>query len=852
VLRVTRRNLVAHRQRLLLTVVAVVVSVAFMTGTQVLTATVGASFDKVFADIYGHVDVVVRSTTAVETGLGAYRAPVAAEVLDPLRRAAGVVAVEGQVQGQVSLLDRSGRPLGAAARFGPPTYGLNWLQRPELNGWVLSAGRPPVGSGEVVIDRRSAGTGGYAVGDQIGVQVLGGVRRFTIVGIAGFGTTPDYAGSPAALFETPVAQELLAEPGRFNWIEVAGATGLSQEDLRARVAAELPDGTEAVTGRDFTRESQNVLRQIFDTIGKVLLAFGLVAVFVGSFIIHNTFTIIVAQRTREVALLRALGASRAQVVGSVAAEAVAVGVLASALGLVAGVGQAAVLRAVVRSLSSAMDLEPLTFTAGAFTTSFAIGVAITVVSALLPARRASKVPPVAALRRVATEAGGHGGRRLLVAAALGAAGAAALGSGLLVPDDRSVIRTGAGIAGIMLAAIVAGPAISVPLSRALGAPLRSFPGRLARANAMRNPRRTAATASALMIGVALIVLFAIVVQSLKSSVDSGVTTAFTADLIVDSGAVGPGGLDRGVAAELAAVPGVAADGVLGLEVGVATVGGQPAQVLGADLGRLAAFVTVSVRRGDLAGLREDEVAVPEAAADDKHLSVGDRVPMTMLAGGERTFRVGAVYDIPGVGGLGYLLSPGGFDANVPPAFQSYSQIHLRLAPGADPAAARRAVEDLVTARFPAARVVDVGQYGASQTEQLDVMLLLIYALLLLAVLVAGLGIINTLLLSVHERTREIGLLRAVGMERSQVRAAVRWESVIVSLQGTVIGMGVGALFAWALVTALGRESPVFGIALPWLQLAAVPAGALVAGVVAAVLPARTASRLAVLDAVANS
>jgi putative ABC transport system permease protein len=848
VLRVTLRSLAAHRYRLLLTVVAVVVSVSFMTGTQVLTATIGASFDKVFADIYQNVDVAVRSTTEVETGLGAYRAPVSADLVAAVGGVDGVAAVEGHVQSLVTMLDRNGRPLGSTT-LGPPTYGLNWHARPELNGWALSAGRAPVGGTEVVIDRRSADTGRYAVGDEIGIQVNRGVRRFTVVGVAGFGATPDYAGSPAALFDTPVAQELLVEPGRFNWIDVAGTDGLSQEDLRSRVAGQVPEGTEAITGHALTEESQNVLRQIFDTISKVLLAFGLVAVFVGTFIIYNTFSIIVAQRTREVALLRALGASRRQVLGSVALEAAVVGTLASVLGLAAGVGQAAGLRAVVAAVSSSVELERLTLTAPAFASSFAVGVAITVLSALVPARRASLVPPVAAMRTVAVERSEHGPRRVLGAAVLVLGGAAVLTGGLFLPTGHTVVLTGAGIFGVMLGAIVAGPAVSVPLSRVIGTPLRSFAGRLARANAMRSPRRTAATASALMIGVALIVMFAIVVQSLKSSIDSGVASAFTGDLIVDSGTLGPNGLDKRLAGELGAVDGVAE--VLGFEAGIATVGGQPAQVLGADLTRLPAFLRITVLSGDLAGLGDDQIAVPVQAAEDKSLQVGSVVPMTMLQGGERVFRVGAIYDIHEVGGFGYLTGAGGFDANFPPAFQTYNQIHVRLVPGADGPAVRARLEALVAGRFPTARVVDVAEYGAAQTRQLDVMLLLIYVLLLLAVLVAGLGIVNTLLLSVHERTREIGLLRAVGMERAQVRATVRWESVIFSLQGTAIGMVVGALFAWALVTALGRESPVFGVGVPWLQLVAVPLGALLAGVVAAVVPARSAARLAPLDAIAT-
>jgi putative ABC transport system permease protein len=847
VLKVALRGVVAHRHRLLLTFLAVVVSVAFMMATQVLTGTIQARFETIFSDIYRDVDVVVRSRAKVEADVGALRAPVSGDLVPTVGVVAGVKAAQGQVQSVVTLLDKDGEPMGSG-QFGSPTFGLNWLTNPDLNGWRLSTGRPPQAGDEVVIDERSADRAGYRPGDRIGIETRKGKGDFTVVGLAGFGETPDYAGSPAALFDTPTAQELLVQPGYFTWIRVAGEPDVSQEVLRTRIARELPATAEAVTAEAFTEESQDVFRRIFDILGRVLLAFGLVAVFVGGFIIYNTFSILVTQRTRELALLRAMGASRGQVLRSITVESAAVGAAASLVGLVAGLALAAALTALLSRSVPAAAGQGLRPSPLAFASSFAVGLAITVLSAFLPARRAAAIPPVAALREVEVDPTGHSPRRLALGVAITVVGAAVLWWGLFASAQDVAARTGAGIFGVMLGTIVLGPLFAGSLSGALGAPLRAFPGRLARANARRNPRRTAATASALMIGVALIVMFAIVVESLKSSVDRGLASAFKADLIVDSRTFGVGGFPPDLLDQVGAVPGV--EDVLGVQAGVVTVGKQPAQVLAADARRLDQFLNVTVDSGNL-DLADDEVAVPRALAADNNLQVGSDVPMTVLQGGERLFKVGAVYEVPNVGSLGYLMGPAGFAASFPPSFQQYNQIHVRTAPDADPAAVRRALRTVVTARQPSAQVVDVGEYAASQTQRLDVLLVIIDVLLLLAVLIAGLGIVNTLLLSIAERTREIGLLRAVGMARTQVRTTVRWESVIFSLQGTVLGMVTGGLLAWALVAALSRESALFTLALPWAQLAAVPLVAVVAGVLAALLPAATAARLDVLAAIAT-
>lgn len=849
-IRVSLRGLLSHTFRLLLTITAVMVSVAFMTGTQVLTATVSASFEKVFDDVYQNIDAVVRSTTKVETGFGALREPVSDTVVPTVRAVPGVTAAEGQVQGQVTILGKDGEPVGNP-QSGPPTFGLNWLTEPALNGWRLDAGAPPSGPDQVVLDKQTATAQGISVGQPVRIQTNKGVSDFSVSGIAGFGTTDNYAGAAAALFDTDTAQRLLVEPGKLTWINVAGEEGLTQPELTARIRQALPPGTEAITGEAFTNESQDVFRRIFDFLGIALLIFGIVALVVGAFIIYNTFSIIVAQRTKELALLRAVGASRGQVLGSVTLEALLVGVVASALGLLAGIGLAAGLTALLGATGGGIGDQGLAYPASAFVISMIVGTGVTVVSGFFPAWRASRIPPVAAMRDVAVDTGGRTRIRGVVGALLTAGGALLLYLGLFVAEENALAQVGIGIAGVFLGVTVLGPLFAKPMSRVIGTPVRSFTGSLARANAMRNPRRTAATASALMIGVGLIVTFAILIQSIKATVGNALDSAFTASLVVDSRAnPGQPALPYGVADQIAAVPGVATVG--GIAGGFATIDGNPTQVLGSDLATLGQFLKITTVEGDLATLGPDQIAVPRRQAEDKGWTVGTPVSSKFLVAGTPPVTVGAVYEISGLNtGIGALMSLDGFNARQPALFQTYNQVYVNVAPGADVAAVQAQLKPLVKGISPSATVQNASEFATSQTGFLDVLLVIVTVLLVLAIIIAMLGIINTLLLSVYERTREIGLLRAVGMRRGQARSMIRWESVIFALQGTAIGVVIGFVFGSALVKAIAAELDGVSFAVPWGLLIGMVLAAFVGGVLAGLLPAWSASRLKVLEAIAT-
>jgi len=848
VLRVALRGLLAHKVRLAATAIAVFLGVAFMAGTQVLTATMSRSFDEVFADVYKNIDVVVRSNREIETGFGSERARIDEAAVVPVRAVPGVEAAEGQVQGSLRLIGRDDKPIGNADA-GPPTFGLNWLTEPALNQWKLVAGNAPTGPGQLVLDKKTATDNGFSVGDHLKVAVQQGNPEFTVVGIATFGKIDNYGGVAAALFDTPTAQSLVGQPGTFDWINVAGAEGLSQTQLQSRVAAVLPPEDQAITGAAFTKESQDTFRQAIAVFNRFLTVFAGVALFVGAFIIYNTFSIIVAQRGRELALLRAVGASRRQVRTAVLAEAAIVGLVASVLGLLGGIGLAIGMRALLRAVGFALPTTPPVVEVSAIVASLLVGTLVTVVSAWFPARRASAIAPVEAMRDVAIDTSGRSKVRVAAGIVLTLAGSALLWVGLVVKGDNAVQKVGGGAFFVFLGIAVLGPSFAGPLSRLLGAPLarfRGITGRLAQGNAVRNPKRTAATASALMIGVGLMCLVAVAAASIKATAVDAIDSSVAADFIVNS--QGFDGLPPSIATELATTPDVQA--AAGLRFGPAEVGNSGQFVVGLDPRKITQILKIDILAGSLDDLDTDQIAVSKKVAEDKGYQVGSAVPIVFRSTGPQTFTVGAVYDSQLFrNGRAYLVSTDAFDANFATSEQTDRQVYVKLRPGVTPAAARAQIEQ-VTDRYPTAKLQDLTQFKSSQEAQVDQFVNFVYALLALSVIIATVGIVNTLLLSVYERTRELGLLRAVGMTRAQVRGSIQWESVIIAVLGTLLGVAIGVSFGWALVTSLASEG-LKKFAVPVDQFIVIIVAAGLVGVLAALWPARRAARLDVLQAIAT-
>jgi len=852
--KVTWRGLMAHKVRLGATVLAVLLGVAFMAGTQVFTDTFSKSFDDIFVDVNRGTDAVVRSSQEIQTDFGGtVRSRISETVVPQVRQVPGVRAADGAVRGQIRILDQDGKAIGDP-NSGPPTFGLNWIADEQLNQWRIAEGRPPTAPTDVVLDKKTATDAGYVLGDPVGlVAGQGEASQFTLVGIATFGKLDNFSGSPAALLETTTAQTLAAEPGKFDWIDVAGDTGVSQSGLVDRIdASGLPADTEAITGAEFTKESQDQFRKAIGTFKTILVVFALVSLFVGSFIIYNTFSIIVAQRTKEVALLRAIGASRAQVLRSVLVEATVVGLLASAIGIAAGIGLAILLKSALAASGLSLPSTGPVITARTVVSSLLIGLVVTVVAAVFPARRAATIAPVAAMRDVAVDSSGASRVRLLAGLLLVALGGLSIYLGLFTEIDNGLSIFGVGALVSFVGVAVLAPTFANPLSRAIGAPIAYFggvTGHLARENARRNPKRTATTASALMIGVGLVTSIAIAGQSAKASSTDAIDKSILTDFVIDSGGFGGGGLNPQLAQDVQALDGV--DTAAGLRLNIAQVGDSAHLMLGFDPAALPQIFQFDVIDGSIDDLGTTGVMIAKKTAEDKNLSVGSPLPVTFQETGPQDLHVAAVFDTQ-LGALppnGYFVSDQLWDANFPVIQQTDYQVYVRMAPGADPDAVRSAIDDLAAA-YPTAKVQDLGQFKRAQEAQINQFLNVIYALLGLSLVIALIGIINTLLLSVYERVREIGLLRAVGETRRQLRSTVRWEAVIITVLGTLLGLVIGVGFGWALVRAFHDQGiKVFEV--PVLQLVLFVAFGSAAGILAAVYPAFRASRLNILDAISS-
>jgi putative ABC transport system permease protein len=844
VLRIALKGLLARKLRLVTTSLAVLLGVAFMSGTLVLTDTIGRTFDQLFADASAGTDAVVRAKAVITGDFSSQRDRIPATLLATVRGVPGVKDAEGQVEGYTQVVGRDGKAVGNPGR-GAPTFGRNWSEVAALNPFRIIDGHAPQAPDEVVLDRYTATTAGWHVGDTFTVLVEKGPQRVRLAGIAKFGSADGTGGATQVMYAPATAQRLVGTPGTYDSIAVVGANGVSQPDLRDRITAALPPTAEAITGKALVEENQSTLRKSLRFFDAFLFTFAVVALLVGSFMIYNTFSIVVAQRGRESALLRALGASRRQVLGTVLVEALVVGLLAALLGMVGGVGIAAGLKALLSAFGIDIPAGGVVFTLRTAIVALVTGVGVTLASAFFPARRAAKVPPLAALRDLAVEPRGSSRRRTITGGLVTAIGVALLMSGLFSHTANKMASVGFGATVVFFGVAILGPTFARPVSGLIGAPLprlRGVAGTLARENAMRSPKRTASTAAALMIGVGLVGFITIFAASAKSSVSATIDKAFTGDFVVASGTFGFGGLSPSLATSLRTLPEVRA--VSGLRIGQAKVEGHPELVGAVDVGPFSQILDLDIASGDFASMHGDEIAVDTGTARSNGWHVGDSIKATFAKTGERTLRIAAIYRRSDVGGR-YLLPIETYDANFAQHFDA--QVFVAKSPGVDAAAARRAVES-VTKAYPNATLQDQTEFKKSQAAQIDTLLNLIYVLLVFAIGIAVLGIMNTLALSIFERTRELGLLRAVGMTRRQLRSAVRWESVIIALFGTGLGLLIGLFFGWALVQAL-RSYGFSKLTIPVGSLAVVVVLAALAGVLAAVLPGRRAARLDVLQAI---
>ncbi|GAB7102263.1 ABC transporter permease [Streptomyces phaeofaciens JCM 4814] len=847
--RLSLSSLRAHRRRFAGTFLAVFLGVAFLAGTLVMGDTLRASFDSMFGSATAGTDAVVRGADAVTTPgeSQGVRAPVPTSLVTAVEAVPGVAAAAPDIQGAGQLVGRDGEPIGGQ---GPPTLAGNWITDPKLNPYRLAEGRAPARSGEVVVNRGAADKGGLGIGDTTTLRTPDPVR-VTIVGLATFGGEDGMAQVTfTGLTRADAEKYLTARPGLAASIVVRAEPGVSGSQLVDRLTPVLPHGVEAITGRQAAQENTDMIASQFLTIFTTfLLVFSGVALLVATFSIHNTFAIVVAQRTRDNALLRALGASRRQVTAATLVEAGAVAVIASAAGLAGGIGIAAGLQALFPAIGFPFPEGDLVIGILSLTLPLAVGVLVCVGSALLPAVRAGRTAPLAALRETAVDTSGASRPRAVTGAGLLALALAMTLTGVLV--SPSVWPAGVGAVLALAAFVVLGPVASGTAVRVLGAPLerlRGVTGGLARRNALRSPGRTAATASALMIGVAVVALFTVFGASLKATMDQTVSRSFAGDVAVSTPSFGAGGsgLSPKLAPAIAALPEV--DTAVGLGRGVAEVDGAGRALTVTDPVALERTFDLGEVRGSLRDLGTDGLALTGQEADRRGLHLGDTARLTFTDGERRTFTVRAVYGRSELAG-DYVVTRAAW---APHRTQDADTlVAVSFKDGVATSAGEAAVEK-VAERYGNPEVQTRDEYAASSAGGIDMMLTLVYALLALAVLIALLGIANTLTLAVHERTRELGLLRAVGQTRSQLRAMVRWESVLVAAFGTAGGLVLGAFLGWVLVRASdGASDSSFAFAVPPAQLAVVALVGLAAGALAGLRPARRAARLDVLRAIAT-
>ncbi|WP_435587491.1 ABC transporter permease [Micromonospora aurantiaca (nom. illeg.)] len=847
-LRATLKSLLARKLRLLLSGLAVVLGVMFVSGAFVLTDTLGRSFDAVFADAYAEVDVSVEAKPKIDVSTAEgmlLSTPMPASVLDRIKAVPGVADAKGVVAADgARMIGSNGK---VVTSFGPPQLGQNWLGESDLV--EIREGRAPQADDEIVINAALAEAGKVKVGDRVGVLTLAPKKEFTLVGVFGYsGGRDSIGGANEVYFTTPVAQQLmLGEPDVFSNVSVQAADGTTPAALRDEVARTLGTDYQVKTGEQLAADASAGLKEGLSFFNKILLGFAAVALLVGTFLILNTFSIIVAQRTRELALMRAIGASGKQVIGSVVLEALAVGLIASVLGLAAGIGVGALLAYLFGQLAGGLTLAGLGVPASAVIGAFAVGMLITVIAALLPALRASRIPPIAAMQDVATP------DRPLTKVTIGGAVVTGIGAVLLFlglgghAGDSTLATILGGVLFAFIGVALLTPIISRPVVALLGAMFSwSVPGKLGRLNSGRNPRRTAITAAALMVGIALVTGVTVILDSAKGSIGALAEDTIKAELVISGSTSGPrpASFDPAVLEKAAAIPGVRmVDGEYG---DMAVVGGERTWVaVSSNVAALQQIFGAKAAAGDISKLAPDQMLVSSDTAKARNLSVGSTVPVQLSRGDARTYTVSGIYSSSQLTNPVTLPPQAAADFAIPQPIQGF----LQLAPGTSVDAVQPQIERLL-ADSPEVSVADRAGFIEQQTGQLDSLLQMIQILLALAIVIAVLGIINTLALSVLERTRELGLLRAIGLRRAQTMRMITVEAVVISIFGALLGVVVGTGLGAAVVEAL-KDEGITDLVLPWGQMVTFLILAAIIGVVAAVLPAIRAARINVLGAIAH-
>ncbi|MER7757643.1 FtsX-like permease family protein [Kitasatospora sp. NPDC097643] len=851
--RTALRNVLAHKGRLLMTTLAVLLGTAFVAGTLVFTDTLGNALRSQSAKSYTDIAVTISDRGAVGRGYDhGGRAATEAALTEETRKAVaalpGAADARGVVSGFAGIADKKGALIGD----GFSTTGTNYV--PGADGtdprYPLVDGRGPRTSGEIALDTRTAEKGGFKVGDTVRIAVNGPVMELKLTGTLHTNDPRVVSGGSLAAFDTATAQQLYLTPGRFSEIDVKGKPGADDAALLAAVKQAVPrgDAIEARTGRELADEQDRMIERGTKGLSTALLVFAGIALFVGIFIIANTFTMLVAQRTKELALLRAVGASRKQVSRSVLVEAVLVGLTASVAGLVTGIGIAVGLRALMNGPWEANLPEgPLVVAPSTVLASLVVGVAVTTLSAWLPARRAARIAPVAAMSSVEQPATQ---KSLVVRNTIGAlfslAGAAGLAAGV---GGKEVKLVGLGAAALLIGVFVLTPLLSRPLI-ALLAPLLhrlyGTPGKLAKENAIRNPRRTAATASALTIGVTLITALTVVGASVNKAVDEATTSDLKADFTVTMQNYSM--LSPEVATQIAKAPGVAGMTALRIVPVETRKGGDGEWLIAVDADGIGQLAAVKVQQGSPDALKEGKLLISSGASKRTGYQVGDSFPVTYPDGTQGSLTVGGV--LASDSELSGIVAPEAVVGRHALPGTGVDKILVKGVNGAD-AKLKQALRD-ATGGNPLIAVKGEKDIKAENRQMVTAVLNIMYGLLGMSVVIAVLGVVNTMAMSVFERRREIGMLRAIGLDRTGIGRMVRLESLLIALFGGIVGVGLGILVAWAGTRTMADSFKNITTVVPPLQILGFLVAAALIGLLAALWPARRAARTDILDAIKSA
>lgn len=848
-----------RKARTLTTSLAIAFGVAFVAGSIIISSTMNRTFDDLFSSIYKDVDASISGPIEVKTEDGfEFREQLDAKALETVAAVPSVLTAEPYVGGTLKIIGKDGKPLQTG---GAPQFGDFWIPNSKMAFWNISEGRAPTAPNEILIDRGTFKRSKFKIGKNVQLVTKNGPKEFLLVGVVRAGSVDSLAGAKFVLFNSlEVAQAEVGRQGKVESISAHAKDGVSQKQLVSdiqqafRAAGSTYASYEVITGKEATKRNQDMMKEMLKFISYFLYVFAGISLVVGGFLINNTFTILLAQRMRESALLRAIGARRRQLMAATLIEAIIVGLVASIVGFLLGIVFAKGIGALFRLIGSEMPDNGLVIPISAFVVSLLIGVTITVIASLIPSFKASRVPPLAALRDMNYDNVHRSKSRFAAATVLTAIGIALIVIGFAVDMDKPFIAVGAGVLFTFLGVAGYGPFVAVPFGQIVGWPIaRMTTGRFARENVIRNPRRTASTAAALLIGVAFVTFAATFAQSAKATFSATIDSQFSGDFVVlnrsEMFSMDTQGMPMAVADKIATLPEVGSlvrgqlvfAEVDGKGVMYSAVSSKP---VGREASSFGKLIDLDVQKGSIESLGADGVALGEKYAKSKQLELGKKFDVQFANGPSKTLEVKAIFKNDQLLGS-RVLSLDAIAANGLERIDN--NIVVKKASKTDTKSAIAAVKR-VTDAYPTVQVQDNSEYKASLMKQLDQMLYFIYALLALTIIIALFGITNTLALSVFERTREIGLLRAVGMSRRQTRTVIRLEAIIISLLGALQGIIVGVLFAWALVLSLKSEGFTH-FALPWGQFLAILIVAIIAGLIAAALPARRAARLNMLKAI---